>query len=104
MLEARPVAVDEGLFFGAGPFLDLAFAFKGVDSGGEFVGEDELDGAALAGVAGDEALAVGGDSDFKVVGMTGVVGAVGAFEDVDVEGHGVGRGGAWRTATQRNAE
>ena len=53
MLEAGPVLGDEGLFFGAGPFFDLAFAFEGVDSSGKFVREDELDGAAFAGVAGD---------------------------------------------------
>ena len=79
MLEAGPVSGDEGLFFGAGPFLDLAFAFEGVDSGGEFVREDELDGAAFAGVAGDETLLMGGDSYVKVVGVAGVVGAIGAF-------------------------
>ena len=90
-MEAGPVAGDERLFFGASPFFDLAFAFEGVDSGGEIVGEDEFDGAPLAGVAGDEALAVGGDSDIQVVSVAGVVGAVGAFEDVDVEGHRGGR-------------
>ena len=92
MLEAGPVAGDEGFFFRAGPALDLSFALKGVNSVGEVLGEDELDGAAFAGVSGNQPLMVSGDSDVEVVGVAGVVGAVGALEDVDVEGHAVGGG------------
>ncbi len=49
--------------------------------------KDELDGSARVGVARDLSALVSGEPSFEIVGVTHIVGAVGAAEDIDVEAH-----------------
>ena len=89
-----PVLGDQGFLFCAGPVLDLEFGGEGLLAGLEFLGPDQFDRAAFVGVAADGAGLVLGDPAIEIVGVAGAVAAVGAVEDVGVEGHGIGLAGS----------
>jgi hypothetical protein len=87
-LNAFPVASDEGFFFGAGPALDFQFEGQGAFTGLEFALPDQLKRFSHGRVA-DFPCVVLLHAYVDAVGVTTVIGAIGATQEIDVKGlHG----------------
>ena len=54
----------------------------------EFLHKHDANGPTRIGVALDFPTLVGGESFFEIIRVAGIVGAVGAAEDINVEAHG----------------
>jgi len=85
--EGGEVASYQSFFLCTRPAFDLSLCEEGFANRGEVLYVDELDGLSFGGVVAAEAVLVGLEADFEVDGGAGVVGAIGAAEDVEVAAH-----------------
>ncbi len=80
-----PIAFHHGFFLFPAPAFDLPFRGKRFFAGNSFLGPNALDGKTRCGIAAAFTGYVLGHAFFEIVGMAGVITAVGAAKNVNPE-------------------
>ena len=87
--DLRPIAAHHGFLFLAAPAFDLLFGGECFFAAGAVLTEYQINRQSCRGVAAAQALLVFGYALFEIVGVPGVIGIVGATQDVNPETHDV---------------
>jgi hypothetical protein len=82
---------DQGLFLSPGPALDLVLPAHGGDFGLGWFRVNQLHGSVLTCISGALPLIVCSYSFLNICGVAYVIGAIGAFQNVDMVSFGGGR-------------
>ena len=82
-----PIALDQCFLLGARPAFDLPLRFERFDPRAEVLGPRERNGLPTSGIIAAAASLMRPDTEIEFIGMTGIIAAVSATQDIGPECH-----------------